>query len=104
MSDAQHEGRPAMTTLLLALRMLMRDLRGRELNVLLSALVLAVTSVGTVTLFADRVKGALTREANLLLGADVLISADRPLPGDFEREAVTRGLRATPALKFMSMV
>jgi len=62
-----------LNTVRLALRMLVRDWRAGELNVLLAALVLAVASVGTVAFFADRVKGALTREANILLGADVLV-------------------------------
>jgi putative ABC transport system permease protein len=93
-----------MSTLRLALRMLGRDWRAGELTVLVAALVLAVASVGTVGFFADRVKGALTRQANLLLGADVLVSADRPLPPAFAEEALARGLAATPALKFNSMV
>ncbi|MEP7182599.1 MAG: FtsX-like permease family protein [Betaproteobacteria bacterium] len=93
-----------MGTLKLALRMLSRDWRAGELTVLIAALVLAVASVGTVAFFADRVKTALSRQANLLLGADVLISGDRPLPETFVDEARRRGLAATPALKFNSMV
>ncbi|MDQ6620313.1 MAG: FtsX-like permease family protein [Pseudomonadota bacterium] len=93
-----------MKTIRLAFRMLARDWRAGELNVLLAALVLAVMSIGTVGLFADRVKGALTREANLLLGADVLISADRPLPDEYAQEALARGLVVSPAVKFLSMV
>ena len=81
-----------MTALRLALRMLARDWRAGELTVLIAAIVLAVASVGTVAFFADRVKGALTRQANLLLGADVLISGDRPLPDTFADEALRRGL------------
>ena len=84
--------------------MLARDWRSGELTVLIAAMVLAVASVGTVGFFADRVKGALSRQANLLLGADVLISADRPLPESYAIEARTRGLVSTPALKFNSMV
>jgi len=72
-----------MNTLRLAFRLLRRDWRAGELRVLVAALVLAVGSVGTVGFFADRVKGALTRQANLLLGADVMISGDRPLPPAF---------------------
>ena len=79
-------------TLRLALRMLARDWRAGELTGLVAALVLAVASVGTVAFFADRVKSGLTREANLLLGADVMISADRPLPEAFAAEAARRGL------------
>src|SRR6516165_2272157 len=93
-----------MNTLRLALRMLSRDWRAGELTVLVAALMLAVASIGTVGFFADRVKAALGQQANLLLGADVLISADRPLSETYADEAAKRGLAATPALKFNSMV
>ena len=87
-----------------ALRMLKRDWRAGELRVLIAALVLAAASVGTVGFFADRVKGALTGQANTLLGADLMLSGDRPLPDQFEREALARKLAVTPVLKFNSMV
>ena len=93
-----------MNTVRLALRLLRRDWRAGELRVLAAALVLAVASVGTVGFFADRVKGALTRQANLLLGADVMISGDRPLPGAFADDARARGLVTTPVIRFNSMV
>jgi len=93
-----------VNTLRLALRMLRRDWRAGELSVLIAALVLAAASVGTVGFFADRVKGALTRESNLLLGADLMLSADRPLPPEFAREATTRGLATVPVIRFNSMV
>jgi putative ABC transport system permease protein len=93
-----------MNTLRLALRMLRRDWRAGELSVLIAALVLAAASVGTVGFFADRVKGALTRQANLLLGADLMLSADRPLPSDYAREAAARGLATVPVIRFNSMV
>jgi putative ABC transport system permease protein len=93
-----------MNTLRQALRMLRRDWRAGELSVLIAALVLAAASVGTVGFFADRVKGALARQANLLLGADLMVSADRPLPPDFAREAQTRGLATVPVIRFNSMV
>ena len=93
-----------MNTLRLALVMLRRDWRAGELTVLFAALVLAVASVGTVGFFTDRVKGALTRQANVLLGADLLVSGDRPLADEFVREARTRGLAVVPAIRFNSMV
>src|SRR5262247_452915 len=88
----------------LALRMLSRDWRSGELTVLAAALVLAVASVGTVGFFVDRVKTAMMRQANLLLGADVMLSGDRPLPAAFADEALKRGLVVTPVVKFNSMV
>ena len=88
----------------LAARLLLRDWRAGELRVMVVALVLAVGSVGTVGFFADRVKQALITQANVLLGADLLISGDRPLPDTFAAAARARGLRATPAVRFNSMV
>jgi putative ABC transport system permease protein len=93
-----------VNTIRLAFRMLSRDWRAGELTILIAAMVLAVASIGTVGFFADRVKGALGTQANLLLGADVLISGDRPLPDRFEAEASKRGLTSTPVLRFNSMV
>jgi putative ABC transport system permease protein len=93
-----------MNTLRLALRMLRRDWRAGELSVLIAALVLAAASAGTVGFFADRVKGALSRQANLLLGADLLLSADRALPSEYAREAQARGLATVPVVRFNSMV
>ncbi|HVF63843.1 MAG TPA: FtsX-like permease family protein [Casimicrobiaceae bacterium] len=93
-----------MNTLRLALRMLRRDWRAGELRVLIAALVLAVASVGTVGFFADRVKSALTRQANLLLGGDLMISGDRPLPSTFADRARIENLSSTPVVRFNSMV
>src|SRR6185312_10060193 len=94
----------ALQTLRMALRMLSRDARARELDVLVAAIVLAVASVGTVGFFTERVRAALTREANLLIGADVMISGDRPLPAAFADEARQRGLVTSPVVRFNSMV
>ncbi len=93
-----------MKSLRLALRLLRRDWRAGELRVLVAGLILAVGSVGTVGFFADRVKGALTTQANLLLGADIMISGDRPLPATFVDDASRRGLETTPVIRFNSMV
>ena len=93
-----------MKTLRLAIRLLARDWRAGELRVLIVALLLAVGSVGTVGFFADRVKGGLTTQANLLLGADLLISGDRPLPPLYADTARARGLTTTPVVRFNSMV
>ena len=93
-----------MNVLRLATRLLLRDWRAGELRVLIVALLLAVGSVGTVGLFADRVKGALITQANVLLGGDLMISGDRPLPSSFDEAARARGLATTPVVRFNSMV
>ena len=46
----------------------------------------------------------LARQANLLLGADLMIAGDRPLPPRFAEQARARGLAVVDSLRFSSMV
>jgi len=89
--------------LALALRLLARDWRAGELTLVAVAVVVAVASVTTVGFFADRVQQALTRQANQLLGADLVVSGDRPLDAAYAAEAETRGLTVARMLRFPSM-
>jgi len=88
----------------LSLNLLRRDWRAGEWRVLLLALVLAVGSLSTVGLFADRVRLALQQEATSLIGADLRISSTRPLPALYRETAVARKLLAVESLSFPSMV
>ncbi len=87
----------------LALRLLARDCRAGELTLLAVAVVVAVAGVTTVGFFTDRVNQALSRQANQLLGADLVVSADRPLDAQFESEATRLGLQVTRMQRFPSM-
>ena len=87
----------------LSLRMLRRDLRAGELGLLLVALVIAVTSLTSVGFFTDRVAQALTREANQLLGGDLVLVADHALDPAYRTEADRRGLRSVVSATFTSM-
>ena len=60
-----------------------------RINVLLLALLIAVASVTTVGFFADRVQAALDRQANELLGGDLVLIADQPIPESFATSART---------------
>jgi putative ABC transport system permease protein len=86
-----------------ALRMLRRDWRAGELNLLLVALVLAVAALASVSFLADRMHAGLERDARQLLGADVLVVSDQPLPADIEARARTSGLQVTHTAAFPSM-
>ena len=90
--------------LLLSLNLLRRDWRAGEWRVLLLALLLAVGSLATVGLFADRVRQALQQEATSLIGADLRITSSRPLPPGYRAGAEARGLRAIESRSFQSMV
>jgi putative ABC transport system permease protein len=93
-----------MNLLHLSLNLLRRDWRAGEWRVLLVALVLAVGSISTVGLFADRVRLALQQEATSLIGADLRISSTRPLPKEYRDAALQRGLRVIGSDAFPSMV
>ena len=88
----------------LSLNLLRRDWRAGEWRVLLIALVLAVGSIATVGLFADRVRLALQQEATSLLGADLRVSSTRALPPAYRDAALQRGLRVVETASFPSMV
>lgn len=87
-----------------AWRLLLRDGRAGELYLIAIAVVIAVASMTSVGFFTDRVHQALNRQANQLLGADLVVVGDRPLPREFEAEAFRRALAVTRVMRFPSMV
>ncbi len=93
-----------MAKFLLAMRMLRRNAKSGEAQVLLVALLIAVTSVTTVAFFADRVETALTQQANELIAADAVVISDKPLRPQFAEEASRRKLQTAEATSFPSMV
>ena len=88
----------------LSFRMLRRDWTAGELNVLVFALVIAVSGMTTVSFFSDRVQLALSQKSNQLLGADLLIISDHPILVSFQDEALQRNLTTASVTKFHSMV
>lgn len=93
-----------MNILRLSLSLLRRDWREGEWRVLLLALVLAVGSLATVGLFADRVRQALQQQAQSLIGADLRITSTRPISHLYNELAQTRGLKVVNSRTFPSMV
>lgn len=93
-----------MNMIRLSLRLLLRDWRAGELHILTLALVIAVSSVATVSFFSDRVQKALVLESNQLLGGDLLVTSDAPLSPDYAEHARKIGLRTTQLIKFPSMI
>src|SRR5258708_28849795 len=86
------------------MRMVRRKWGAGELRVLLLALVSAVASVTTVGFFADRVQSALDRQANELLGGDLVVISDKPLPAPFEEAPRRPGLAIAKTRTFPSIV
>ncbi|MGE0310597.1 MAG: ABC transporter permease [Lautropia sp.] len=92
-----------MNPLRLSSMLLARDWRAGELNLLLAALVVAVAAISTVGFFVDRLGAALSTQARQLLGADLVVSTDNPVPAEWSLEAQRRGLRVATTVVFPSM-
>ena len=87
----------------LGLRSLWRDWRAGELTLLLLAVTLAVAALSAVGFFADRLQGGLQRDARALLGGDLVVRSDQPLPPEFRQQAAALGLQSTEQLSFPTM-
>jgi putative ABC transport system permease protein len=85
-------------------RMAMRDIRSGEMGLLLVALVVAVGTVTSISLFVDRLGQALMEESSNFLAADRQISSSRPIPDDFRVQANDRELDLAETMVFPSMV
>ena len=84
-----------------SLRMTWRDWRAGEITFLLVAIIVAVGALSSVGFFVDRVSNGLQRDANQLLGGDVVISADAPIPS-YLLESVNH-LPQAKTVNFVSM-
>ena len=86
------------------LRMAWRDWRSGELGLLLIALVVAVGTVTSVSLFVDRLHQALIDESADFLAADRRIGSSNPIPDEFRVAARARDLAIADTMSFPSMV
>ena len=93
-----------MTKLLLALRMLRRDYRSGELTILLLALIIAVTSSSTISLFADRLQRTMTDQASEFLAADLVITSPTLIPAEWLQRAEQLGLLHSQSAEFSSVL
>jgi len=82
----------------------MRDLRAGEMGLLLVALLVAVGTVTSISLFVDRLHQALLSESANFLAADRQISSSQEIPETFRIAARERNLEVSETLVFPSMV
>ncbi|MDR2012714.1 MAG: FtsX-like permease family protein [Rhodanobacter sp.] len=92
-----------MKPLAFAARSLRREFRHAEMMTLAAALMLAVAALTAVATLASRVERALIASAAELIGGDLGVNANRPLPAAFADEAHTLGLATSVVADFSSM-
>ena len=82
---------------------LRQDLRSKELQWLLVALIVSVSAMTSVSFLADRMHRAFQFDARQLLASDLLIAADQPLPEILVERAVQQQLQVAQTVVFPSM-
>ena len=88
----------------LALRLLKRDGRSGELTLLVLALLVAVASTTTISLFADRLQRTMTVQAAEFLAGDLVISSSVPIDPDWVKQAGQLGLERSQTTEFSSVL
>lgn len=93
-----------MKRIMLALRLLKRDGRSGELTLLVLALLIAVASTTSISLFADRLQRSMTLQAAEFLAGDLVISSSTPIAGDWLQQAADLQLVASQTTEFSSVL
>lgn len=89
---------------LIDFKLLYRDWRGGQLNLIISALVLAVTVVTAVSLFADRVERGILQQISQFLAADLAIRGGIEIDDQYRVKTSELGIDTADTVSFRSMV
>lgn len=84
-------------------RLLLAELRSAQLGLIWLALLLAAAALSGVGFVAQRLQTGLQRDAAQLLGGQLLLRGDHPLPPMFEQRARADGLRGAQVALFASV-
>ena len=88
----------------LAARLAWRDWRGGELSLLFVALVLATTSVTSISLFTQQVKQSMVAQGANLIAADLRLNTSQPVPQLWLEKAQALSLQQAQLSQFQAMV
>ncbi len=101
MNNFLHSIVPNMTTVLW--QELKREIRTHDAKLLAVAVMLAVTALAGVGFFTQHLQMTMAQNAKAMLGGDVVVSSDNPLPDFFVQQAQQQGLQQASSQSFMSM-
>ncbi|WJG10834.1 FtsX-like permease family protein [Aliiglaciecola sp. LCG003] len=88
----------------LAWRLFKHEAKRGELTIILFAIILSVASVLSLSLFSERLQGALTDQTAEFIAADRLLDADKPVDPSWIEKAQQMGLQTTQQVYARSMV
>lgn len=93
-----------LRSLLLGMRMLVREWHSGELGVLLLALTIAVAALTGVGFLVSRISIAVSLQATEVLAADIRLSSPQPITNGYIDEATRRGLASAWNTSLLSVV
>jgi len=85
-------------------KLLWRDWRGGQLNLIVTALWLAVMVVTSVSLLADRIERGLSHQVSHFLAADLALRGRVPISDEYHLQAAQMSLETAEVAEFQSMV
>ncbi len=88
----------------ITLRRFWRGMAAGDYRTLLAALIVTIAALTAVGLLTTRMSGLLSGQANDLLAADAVLSADHPINASAEQSARQAGLQVAHLAQFPSMV
>jgi len=83
---------------------LWRELRAGQMNIIVLALILAVTAATIISVFSNRIDAGMLNKSTELLGADLRVRSSKALPDNFYDHAHSLDLKTSTTLEFPSMV
>ena len=84
----------------MAWRLLLREWRSGDLNLLASALILAVMTVALTAFIADRLQGGMEQQAAQLMGGDLVLRSPRAVPEEWLQQAEQQQLTVVRTMEF----
>ncbi|MGI0117334.1 ABC transporter permease [Zooshikella sp. RANM57] len=88
----------------LSFRLLLRDIRSGELNVIIAALLVAIATVVAINSITGRLEKVMSRQATELLGADLVLRSAYPAKDSLLALAKDLPLKRTETVTFPSVV
>lgn len=100
----RHTGMSQGRLLQLSRVLMWREIRAGQLNIIILALVLAVTAATVISVFSQRLDAGMLNKSTDLLGADLRLKSTRKIGPEFYQQAQQQGLRTATTLEFPSVV
>jgi len=93
-----------VTIFLLSFKFFWRELKSGQISLIFLALVIAVTSVSGISIFTNRLEGALLNQSSEFIGGDLRFDSNESLEKDFLNKVLNKNIEHSKNIFFSTMV